>query len=99
MENCANGKIRLRGAKFVLYNACGQSVACGVTNDNGEICFDNLPLGKYYLMEVVAPCGFEISDVYCVVVICENKRRECVEFVNVKLTGSIKVVKYGKNCI
>ena len=51
MENCANGKIRLRGAKFVLYNACGQSVACGVTNDNGEICFDNLPLGKYYLKE------------------------------------------------
>lgn len=97
MNNCANGKIRLRGAKFVLYDSCGQSVACGVTNEHGKsaliICRSQI-----LLKEVEAPCGFEKSDEYCEVIICENKRCECVEFVNVKLTGSIKVVKYGRNC-
>lgn len=98
MNNCcANGKIKLRGAKFVLYDECGKPIACAVTDECGEIRFDDLPLGKYYLKEEEAPCGWCKNDEFCEVVISENNRNECVEFVNYRMTGSIKIVKYGKN--
>ena len=92
MDNCQNGKIRLRGAKFTLYDSCGKPIACGVTNCNGELCFNSLPLGKYYLHEDDAPCGYEKSHEYCEVVIDKCSPNETVEFVNKRTTGSIKVI-------
>ncbi len=94
-NNCTCNKIKLQGAKFVLFDECGKAVACGVTDECGEICFNDLPLGKYYLKEAEAPCGWCKSDECCEVIIDECKRNERVEFTNYKLTGSIKVVKIG----
>ena len=42
-----NGK-RLCGAKFVLCDECGKEIACGVTNECGELIFDPLPCGIFY---------------------------------------------------
>lgn len=95
MNNCKCGKTRLCGAKFVLYDACGKAIACGVTDERGELCFTGLPLGKYFLREAEAPCGYDKQHEYCEVVIDECHPNERVEFVNARLTGSIKVVKYG----
>lgn len=95
MNNCENRKIRLRGAKFVLYDSCGKAISCGVTNDCGELCFTNLPLGKYYLREECAPCGYDKCHEYCEVVIDKCNPNEYVEFVNKRITGSIKIVKFG----
>lgn len=98
MTNCPCNKIKLAGAKFALCDCEGRTVACGVTNSCGEIVFDCLPFGKYYLRELEAPCGYTKCDEVVEVCISECSAHECVEFVNVKKTGSIKVVKFGKTC-
>ncbi len=87
--------MKLPGAKFVLIDKCGCEIACGVTNDCGELIFDCLPFGKYFLKELEAPCGYEKSDKCVEVCIGDDSRHRCVEFVNEKKKGSIKVIKFG----
>ena len=86
---------RLCGAKFVLLDECGREIACAVTNECGELCFDPLPAGRYYIREICAPSGYKRSDECVEVVICEGNMHRLVEFVNTRDTGSIKVIKYG----
>jgi hypothetical protein len=93
MKNCGN--VRLPGAKFVLIDECGRELACGVTNDCGELEFDCLPPGKYYIKELEAPCGYEKSRECAEVRLCDCSLHRCVEFVNERKKGSIKIVKYG----
>ena len=88
-------RLRLPGAKFVLMDECGNELMCGVTNENGELCFDCLPYGKYYVRELEAPCGFEKSEECFEVFICDNANHPCVEIVNRQKRGCIKVVKIG----
>lgn len=95
MQNCESCKIRLRGARFVLYDCLGNAVACGVTDERGELCFRNLPLGKYYVQEVESPCGYEKCSDCKEVNISHSACNEKLEFVNSRVTGSIKVIKYG----
>ena len=87
--------IRLPGAKFVLMDECGNEIACGVTDNCGELVFDCLPFGRYYIKELEAPCGFEKSCECFEAVICPNNETGCVEVVNKQKTGCIKVVKIG----
>ncbi|MCI9519035.1 MAG: hypothetical protein HFK08_07250 [Clostridia bacterium] len=87
--------VRLSGAKFVLCDECGKEIACAVTNENGELIFDCLPCGKYFLHEVCAPQGYQKSDECVEVVVSGDKPRRLVEFVNTRITGSIRVIKYG----
>ncbi len=89
-----NGK-RLCGAKFVLCDECGKEIACGVTNECGELIFDPLPCGRYFIREICAPEGYKLNEECVEVVVgCGNMHR-LVEFVNTRECGSIKVVKYG----
>lgn len=86
---------RLCGAKFALLDACGNEIACAVTNECGELVFDCLPCGRYFIREICAPQGYKLNDECAEVVICEKNCHRVVEFVNTRVTGSIKVVKYG----
>ncbi|MEG0297862.1 MAG: SpaA isopeptide-forming pilin-related protein [Clostridium sp.] len=57
--------VLLQGAKFKLVKVDGANetlVNEYITNENGEITINNLPLGKYYLQEVEAPNGYITSD-------------------------------------
>ena len=52
----------LKGAEFSLYTSENILVKDKlVTNDQGQIKVDNLPLGKYYFKETKAPVGYELS--------------------------------------
>ena len=53
---------RLEGASFCLKDADGQVVADGKTDKNGELVFDNLPWGKYFLEEIYAPEGYILDN-------------------------------------
>ena len=87
--------VKLPGVKFALLNKCGQEIACGVTDRCGELVFDCLPLGRYFIKELEAPCDFERSDKLVEVCIgCEHPHR-AVEIINEKRKGSIKVLKFG----
>ena len=43
---------RLDGIKYCLYNDKKEEVKCDKTNKEGQLIFNNLELGKYYLKEV-----------------------------------------------
>ena len=89
-----NGK-RLCGAKFVLCDECGKEIACGVTNECGELIFDPLPCGRYFIREICAPEGYKLNEECGEVVVTFGHNQPLVESANTCECDNIKVVKYG----
>lgn len=50
----------LAGAEFELRDENGEVVATGTTNSEGKLVFNDLPLGKYQLVEIKAPEGYRL---------------------------------------
>ena len=63
----------LPGATFELKNEIGQVIKTGLTTDaNGKITVDDLPDGKYQLIETQAPAGYQLDSTPVTVIISEN---------------------------
>lgn len=54
----------LSGARFALYNdeECTTQIATDESDDNGNVTFDKLRAGTYYLKEIQAPVGYVASN-------------------------------------
>ncbi len=48
----------LSGVKFSVCDLSGRVIACGVTDENGELLFPCLPYGKYLVKQSCAPMGY-----------------------------------------
>jgi len=91
-------QIKLPGVKFVLINDRGKEIACGITDQGGELTFEKLSFGRYFLKETECPCQYEKLEKPVEVWIgCENPHR-AVEILNERKKGSIKIFKYGEPC-
>ena len=55
-------KTPLSGAGFRLFNASGEIVGEGCTDENGQITFENLKKGSYTYQEYEAPPGYALDD-------------------------------------
>lgn len=87
----------LAGATFALYdvdptaegNENVEPIATGVTNADGEVIFDGLDLGTYYLVETQAPDGYVCdSSVHTINIVAGETGyavNEYVEFPNVSV--------------
>lgn len=67
---------KLAGAEFTLYKDedCTQEVAKGTTDDNGNLLFDKINTGTYYLRETKSPAGYrKILGSFKIVFKCVNK--------------------------
>lgn len=55
---------KLSGARFALYNdeECTTQIATAESDDNGNVTFDKLRAGTYYLKEIQAPVGYVASN-------------------------------------
>lgn len=51
----------LAGATFDLKDATGNVVATGTTDANGQLIFNDLAMGTYSLVEIVAPTGYQLA--------------------------------------
>ncbi len=51
----------LPNTKIEIYTEDDVLVFAGVTDENGKIIIDRLPIGKYYILEKEAPEGWEIN--------------------------------------
>ena len=51
----------LPNTEVALYSDDNQLIYTDITNDEGKIIIENLPLGKYYLKELIAPEGYSLS--------------------------------------
>ena len=87
---------KLAGAKFELRAKCGCLIACARTNSEGECYFGDLPAGTYMLKEVEAPKGWICEGRTMMIEITDDRLERCVEFMNRKRNGGIKVVKLGR---
>lgn len=54
-------KNKLSGAEFTLYDSDKTIVTSNVTAESGEVVFDNLTAGTYYLQETNSPNGYELN--------------------------------------
>lgn len=70
----ADGTIPLVGVKFGLYDSNKTFIKDGVTAGNGHVVFDELPIGKYYVKELVALPGYILDNNYYEVDISDTHR-------------------------
>lgn len=52
----------LKSATFRVFNESGEQVFSGLTDENGEVKLNEIPVGTYTFVEAVAPDTFSISD-------------------------------------
>lgn len=73
-------KTKLPGAEFALYkadakgNKTNEQVGTTYTSDsNGGIAIENLPIGKYVLVETKAPTGYQCSAIPWKITVANNR--------------------------
>ena len=90
-------KAPLSGAGFRLFNASGEIVGEGCTDENGQITFENLKKGSYTYQEYEAPPGYALDDTVYPLDITEHGKTITVTVDNTAIKperdGSITVTK------
>lgn len=90
-----NNKIKIKDVKFQLLNENDKIIKEGVTDENGELIFNNIPIGKYKIIEVETQEKYVLSDKEIVVDIEYNNTKEIV-LENELKKGNVKVIKTDK---
>ncbi|WP_348921923.1 SpaA isopeptide-forming pilin-related protein [Enterococcus rotai] len=90
--------VYLEGAVFEIYDNNNQLIGTHTTDVNGEILLNDLEPGKYYVIEVEAPPGYEQDSTFYEVTVESGKIAE-VRHANIKKEnlGGLKITKYAKD--
>lgn len=90
--------IYLSGATFEVYNNNNQLIGKYKTDENGEILLNDLEPGKYYVVEVEAPPGYEEDSTFYEAKVESGKVAE-VRHANSKKEnlGGLKITKFAKD--
>lgn len=86
------------GCNFDLYKdeGCTQKVASGTSGSNGELSFNNLKVGTYFVRETSVPEGYLIDNTIKRVNVA-NGQTVTVDFMNNEPTGKILIYKVNEN--
>lgn len=85
-------KAPLAGVEFALLDAEGHKLGSFVTDKNGEVLIENLPVGTYYIKETQAKEGYLLSGEQKEVTLSKEALNRTVGIDN-WMKGSIKVIK------
>lgn len=80
----------ISGVEFALYSSDGNEVSRGVTDENGELIFENIRFGKYELREIKPKDGYLKNEEVISVEITENEQVLTFEVSNEKIPTSPK---------
>ena len=83
----------LEGAGYRVFNAAGEVVAEGYTDENGEVSFENLAYGEYTYQEFAAPEGFVLDETVYSFSIIHDGVEIAKEHDNQPKKGSITIYK------
>lgn len=83
----------LEGAGYRVFNADGEVVAEGYTDENGEVFFESLAYGEYTYQEFVAPEGFMLDETVYSFSIIQDGVEIAKEHNNQPKEGSITIYK------
>lgn len=95
----------LAGAEFDVYDSENKLVKKVTTDVNGRASLENLPFGKYKIIETKAPDGYQLDETPLYVTVSEDdpNGKAVIEFTNKKIilpqTGSLKIIKYVKDSV
>lgn len=90
--------IYLKDAVFMVFDAKNQSIGQYTTDANGEILVNDLEPGKYSVLEIEAPEGYEQDNTRYEVEVEVGKVAE-VKHPNIEIvkTGGLKIKKFAKD--
>ncbi|MBO0440000.1 hypothetical protein JZO69_06480 [Enterococcus sp. DIV0869a] len=93
----SNPIVYLPGAVFGVYDSDTELMGSYTTDQNGEIILNDLAEGKYYVVEIEAPPGYEEDTTFYEIDVEAGKVAE-IRHANVKKDnlGGLKIVKYAK---
>ncbi len=92
-------ELPLAGAEFDLYNSENQLVEHLITDENGIALSDKHSFGEYYLLETLAPVGYELSDELIPVTIANNDMENItsISVYNDAIQGKVEVYKVNES--
>ena len=88
-----SGKGTLAGAVYDILDENGELISQITTNVEGVAIIENLPLGRYYIIETTASYGYLVDEVRHYVDITENNLEHIVTSRQQIIRGRIKVDK------
>ena len=86
----------LAGAEFTLYDKDNNPVEVKKTDENGNVTFEGLVWGQYYVKETAAPDGYQIVTESTSVTIDGEHTKVPVTFTDARILGTISLVKVDK---
>ena len=89
----SNSGDALKGVHFKLFDAAGNLVSEGDTDENGKLVINGLPLGSYTLKESAALDGYAVDETPIPVEITENGQMLEIRVENTPLCGSLEITK------
>ena len=91
-----NSEVKISGVEFNLMDEEGNILSTAITDKNGEIYIQELPIGKYILQETKTTDKYILNEDKKEVQIIEDKTTE-VTIKNEKIKGKIQIVKTSED--
>ncbi len=87
-----NGEV-IPNTKIEIYTNNNELIFKGITDENGIVKVDELPIGKYYIIESEAATGYVITEEKVLFEIKENGEIVKAEMTNRPIIGSLEFTK------
>ena len=85
------------GISFALYDSAKQEIQNGITDENGMVRFDELPLGEYFYAETATQSNLVLDPTFYPVFIEEGGRVVTRTVVNSFARGNVRVIKVDQS--
>ena len=79
--------------KLKFYTSNDELFYTAISDKNGKVTIDNLPIGKYYIKEYESATGYLLSDEIVYFEIKENGEIVKANMTNKKITGNLEISK------
>ena len=92
-------KVGIPNTKIGLYSQNNELIFAKITDNNGQIMIDKLPVGKYYIKELEANPSYANSNTKIDFEIKDNNQEIKLNIPNDKIKGSVEVLKKGEKLV